>query len=65
MACRSGNENITKYLVENGADINKENKDGKTPLFYSCNIRYANLVKYLIENNAKVNKEINTPAQNG
>ena len=33
MACEYGNETIIKYLVELGADINKTNKDGETPLF--------------------------------
>jgi len=27
------NKNIVNYLVEHGADINKENEDGETPLF--------------------------------
>eukprot|EP00833_Pecoramyces_ruminatium_P001633 jgi/Orpsp1_1/1175665/evm.model.c7180000054754.1 len=44
-----GNENLVKYLVEHGADINKENKDGKTPLF--------DAFKYLVELGADINKK--------
>jgi len=36
MACYSENENLVKYLVEHGADINKENKSAETALFYAC-----------------------------
>lgn len=35
-AYRSGNEAIVKYLVEHGADINKTNSNGSTPLFEAC-----------------------------
>ena len=33
------NKNLLKFLVEHGADINKENVDGETPLFYACKKR--------------------------
>jgi len=29
-------ENIIKYLIEHGADVNKENKNGNTPLIIAC-----------------------------
>jgi len=32
-ACLSGNIHLVKYLVENGADINKEANNGTTLLF--------------------------------
>jgi len=34
--CRRRNKDLIEYLVENGADINKENEFGEIPLFYSC-----------------------------
>lgn len=30
-----GHENVTKLLIENGADVNARNDDNRTPLFYS------------------------------
>jgi len=35
-ACTKGNETIANFLIENGTDINKENKYGNTPLSLAC-----------------------------
>jgi ankyrin repeat protein len=49
---------LVKYLVvEHGADINKENIYGETPLFYACRSGNKDIVKYLVENGADINKE--------
>lgn len=53
-----------KYLVEHGADINKPNGGGKTPLMIAIEYFDLDLVKFLIELGADVNKtdnEGNTP----
>jgi len=42
------NENIVKCLVEHGADINKENTYGATPLFNACKSRNENIFNYLV-----------------
>ena len=34
--CENGNENMVKYLIKHGVDINGENCFGETPLFYLC-----------------------------
>ena len=47
MACRDGNENIVKCLVEHGADINKENRKKETPLLIAKKGRNENIVNYL------------------
>ncbi|KAG4090550.1 ankyrin [Neocallimastix lanati (nom. inval.)] len=35
-ACESGNKNLIKFLLEYGADINKENVYGQIPLSKAC-----------------------------
>ena len=56
-ACESNNYKIVKYLIEKGADVNQENKDGVTPLMTACFNGNINIVKYLVENGADINKE--------
>jgi len=56
-ACESGIKEAVKYLVEHGADINKENKFGWTPIFIACQKGHINIVKYLVEHGADINKE--------
>ena len=46
-ACRSGNESLVKYLIEHGADIDKENKDEETPLDLAYDLGYGNIIRYL------------------
>jgi len=57
MACYSENENLVKYLVENGVDITIETKSGETALFYACQRKNKKIVKYLIDQGANINKE--------
>ena len=57
--CKSGNELIVRYLVKLGANINKENIVGETPLFEACSSGNEHLVKYLIKLGADINKENN------
>ena len=41
-----------------GADINIENNDGETPLFYACKSRNEAVIKYLVEElEIDINKE--------
>jgi len=48
---------MVKYLVEHGADINKEDHYGKTPFFKACHGGNEPIVKYLVERGADINKE--------
>jgi len=54
---KSGNKNLVKYLVEHGADINKEYEYGTTVLFNACRSRNKDLVEYFVENGTDINKE--------
>ena len=57
IACENGNKYVAKFLVEHSIDINKENKNGETPLFYACKNGNESLVRYFVERGADVNKE--------
>ncbi|ORX78214.1 hypothetical protein BCR32DRAFT_181333, partial [Anaeromyces robustus] len=57
IACKNGNEKLVKYLINNGADINKESQDimdCKTPLMIACELGYESIVHYLIEHGANI-----------
>ena len=43
--------------MEYGADINKENDVGFTPLYIACQNGHTNIIKYLVEHGADINKE--------
>ncbi len=51
-ACKNGYEGIVKYLIEHGADVNKENSDGDTPLSVAREEGHENIVEYLTEQGA-------------
>ena len=47
-----GNEKITRYLIEKGAELNKINKEGQTNLILAVGANRENIVKLLVENGA-------------
>jgi len=49
---------IVKYLIDQGADINKENKSGETTLFFACRNATEKIIRYLVEQGADINKVI-------
>jgi len=55
IACQNVHIEVVKNLVEHGADINKEDNDGATPLYIAC--FNEQVVKYLVEHEADINKE--------
>ena len=54
IACQNGHIEIVKYLVEHGADINKRNNDGWSPLLIVCFNGHIEIVKYLMEHGADI-----------
>jgi len=46
---------VVKYLIKNGANVNKKNGDGATPLFVSSEYGHLPVVEHLVRNGAKVN----------
>ena len=55
-ACKNKNEYFAKFLIKNGANVNKENKFEETPLFYACDGGNEKIVKYLIEYGVDIDK---------
>ncbi|WP_338976306.1 ankyrin repeat domain-containing protein [Spiroplasma endosymbiont of Monopis laevigella] len=53
-AAKKGYLNIVKFLVENNADINHTNQNGKTVLILIADNNNIEGVKFLIENGAKI-----------
>ncbi len=58
-----GNLDVTKFLIENGADVNAQTADGTTPLMLAVGYRMIDTVDLLLENGA--NKSINAKNTRG
>jgi ankyrin repeat protein len=52
IACLNNNTELAKYLINNGADINVQNKCLDTPLMLACRMNNFELFKYLIDKGA-------------
>ena len=61
IACKKGNLEMIKLLIEKGIDLNTQNDSGNTSLHYACNKGNLEIVKLLIKK--KVN--IHIPNNNG
>ena len=55
-ACNSGNLSLADALIKNGANVNEEDREHRTPLIYACKNGYSNIAKLLIEHGADINK---------
>ena len=44
---KSRNKDLAVYLVEHGADVNKRDENGDTPLFYANESGHINLIRYI------------------
>ncbi|XP_041452784.1 ankyrin repeat domain-containing protein 49-like [Lytechinus variegatus] len=54
-AAASGDLNLVKRLVHDGADVNKKSRDGFTPLCNAAFWGYSHVAEYLIQHGADVN----------
>jgi ankyrin repeat protein len=50
----SGNIELTRYLIEQGLDVNLKDSSGKTPLHYAVISGNTEVVRLLLESNAKI-----------
>ena len=55
LASALGHEEIITLLIDNGADLNAKDEDGKTPLFYASSKGHKEIVEILINHGADVN----------
>ncbi len=47
----------TNFLIQNGANVNRANAFGKTPLFYAIEFNRLDIIKLLLDNGANVNQK--------
>jgi len=57
MACTRGRLEIAKFLVQRGAEINRHDSRGNTPLILACARGHLDTAKFLIEQGANMNYE--------
>ena len=55
IACKFGDLEKVKQLLENGADVNAGDKDDRTALMFAAGNGHKEVVELLIENGADVN----------
>ena len=48
MASQKGHLEMVKFLIENGADVRKENKDGVTPLSIASQNGNMEVIEFLL-----------------
>lgn len=55
IACECGYYKLVKYLILNGSDVNKENKNKETPIMFSCKTYNKKIFKILFKNGSHLN----------
>ncbi|KAA1258748.1 Ankyrin repeats (3 copies) [Rubripirellula obstinata] len=55
MAAYNGHANVVKFLLENDADVDARDREGKTPLMHACTNSSVETVRLLIDGGADIN----------
>ncbi|MFC1834626.1 ankyrin repeat domain-containing protein [Thermodesulfobacteriota bacterium] len=55
LPCRNGDLEEVKYLLDNGADVNGSDREGRTPLMLAAYEGHLEIVKLLLDSGADVN----------
>lgn len=58
-ACKDGNLEMVKLLIENGIDINHKNNHGNTGFISPCLCVHLKIIELLIINSADINHKNN------
>jgi len=54
-AAESGNIDVVRTLVSQGANVNAKDKDGRTPLYWAACNRNVEVIQFLVSQGANVN----------
>ena len=57
MAAYNGEDQIVKYLIQNGANVNEKLKNGDTILMWAASNGKIDIIKKLISHGAKINEK--------
>ena len=57
MSCHQGHVEVARLLIENGADINKADDDGDTPLYASCQNGHLQTTRLLLLHGAEGDRQ--------
>jgi hypothetical protein len=60
VACENGHTTIVQNLLQNKANINAQDHNGWTPLYYACSEGHIEILDILIDANADLNLISNT-----
>ena len=58
LSSKGNNAQLIQMVIDGGANVNVQDKQGYTPLLYSCAKGYYDNVKILLENGADVNVKL-------
>jgi len=54
-ACKSGNKNVVKFLLNHGADLSVKDNNNETTISFASVSENEHLVKYLVKHGANIN----------
>ncbi len=54
IACKNGNTEVVKLLLEHGANVNQQNENGQTPLRTACIYANSDVVQILLKHGADI-----------
>lgn len=57
--CAGGHEEVVKFLLEHGANVEDHNENGHTPLMEAASAGHVGLAKILLEHGAGINTHSN------